>query len=42
MVRWVTEQGHVHVIDVGLRTADDRTVWDLAASMSAVIHPAHA
>ena len=39
LARWFAGQGHAgtHVIDLGLERADDRTIWDRAVGMGAVV-----
>ena len=37
--KWLISQGHIasHVLDLGLERADDRTIWDRAIEIGAVI-----
>lgn len=39
LARWLAERGHTaeHVADLGLATANDRAVWEYAATVGAVI-----
>jgi predicted nuclease of predicted toxin-antitoxin system len=39
LAKWLESQGHAasHVLDLGLERADDRTIWDRAIEIGAVI-----
>jgi predicted nuclease of predicted toxin-antitoxin system len=39
LARWLTGQGHAasRVVDLGLERADDRSIWDRAVKIGAVI-----
>jgi predicted nuclease of predicted toxin-antitoxin system len=39
LARWLSDEGHpaTHVVDVNLERADDRTIWDRAIEIGAVI-----
>jgi predicted nuclease of predicted toxin-antitoxin system len=39
LARWLTQQGHVaqHVDDLGLRNAEDLTIWNHASNSGAII-----
>jgi uncharacterized protein with PIN domain len=39
LARWLTQQGHVaqHVYDLGLRNAEDLTIWNHASNRGAII-----